>query len=249
MMEKNKFLLLTIMLVSFLFVGIVAAKEADDACSSADLSMLNKEAANIKVTYVPVRIPVKTDDPETEGKETMENVLDMKVFNMTDKFILRFTYSGDRIKEDSFYRNITHVGKDGAITIRQHGIGRVINYAVTVISSYGTCSGREIRTIRITLPKFNYYSTLAACKGIQDYYLCQPYITSDIDTATFYDKVEQYKAKLLDNSNIEVEEDNNSVVSEALTGIKKNKYLVVGIIVAIGVITTIVILKRKKSEA
>ncbi len=248
MMEKNKFLLLTIMLVSFLFVGIVNAAE-QNICSSADLNMLNKEAANIKVTYIPNRVPDGTKDPEVGFKETMKSVLDMKVYNVTDKFILRFEYSGNGIVPGSFYRNTGHIGKDGAITVRQNNVGKVINYAITAVSNYGNCSGRDIRTIRITLPMHNYYSDMAICQGLQDYYLCQPYITSEIDTATFYDKVEQYKAKLLDNSNIEVDEENNSVVSEALTGIKKNKYLVVGIIVAIGVITTIVILKRKKSEA
>jgi len=247
MMEKNKFLLLTIMLVSFLFIGIVNAEE--DICSSADLNMLNKEAANIKVTYIPNLVPAGTKDAETADKTTMKYVLDMKVYNLTKNFILRYDYSGNGIISGTFYRNINHVGKDGAVTVRQNNIGKVINYSITAVSNYGNCSGRDIRSIRITLPMHNYYSDMAICQGIQDYYLCQPYITSEIDTASFYDKVEQYKAKLLDNSNIEVDEENNSVVSEALTGIKKNKYLVVGIIVAVGVIATIVILKRKKSEA
>jgi hypothetical protein len=85
-----------------------------------------------------------------------------------------------------------------------------------------------------------------ACDGISDYYLCHEYTTYDIDGATFYDKVDEYKSKLLTSQNGVDSADNNTLISKTFNGISKYRYLIVGVIVAVGVVATMVVLKRKK---
>ena len=239
MMEKNKILLLIIMMLAFI-LGIGNVK-AEGACSTTDLNNLRQEAANVKATYVPNEV---TDD-DGAGRE----VLDLKVYNVTPKMILQYTYSGKGIQAGSFVRTASDAGTDGAITVRQSSYGMVINYVIKVLANYGSCTGQTLKTIRVSLPVFNYYSLLDVCDGIQDYYLCQPYVMTVYTGADFYDKVETYKAKMLENNAVETDDDNNSVMTAAFSGVKKHKYLIVGVVVAIGVIATVVILKRKKSEA
>jgi hypothetical protein len=248
MMEKNKFLMLIVMvLASILVIGNVNAEES--TCSPTDLNKLRQEAANVKATYVPTTMEIDgTVEDIGDNEKIVESVLDMKVYNVTEKMALRYEYSGNGVKSGSFMKSYANVGSDGAITVRQKSYGKIITYTITVLSSYGSCSGQSLKTIRITLPMFNYYSLLDACEGIQDYYLCQPYVTSEVGGADFFDKVEAYRAKMLSNEAIEVEDDNNSVVTSAFVGIKKHKYLIVGLVVAAGVVATVLILRRKKSE-
>lgn len=254
MMEKKKFLLLIIMLATFLFIGRVSATESEEVavCSSKDLNTLRTEAANIKATYVPNQMKIGEDsDPNAINPDSyMQNVLDLKVYNVNSKFILKYDYSGDRIKSgETVVKDYRNIGPDGAITLRVVTGDYIVNYVITVLANYGSCSGQVLRTIRITLPKFNFYSVLDICQGVQDYYLCQPYITYDFDATTLFDKVTEYKAKLLENNEIDFEEDNNGAFSNALSGISKHKYVIVGVIVAIGVAATVFVLSRKKSEA
>ena len=239
MMEKNKILLLIIMMLAFI-LGIGNVK-AEGACSTTDLNNLRQEAANVKATYIPNEV---TDD-DGAGR----NVLDLKVYNVTPKMVLQYTYSGKGIKDGNFVRTSSDVGKDGAITVRQSSYGMVITYVIKVLANYGSCTGQTLKTIRVSLPIFNYYSLLDVCDGIQDYYLCQPYVMTEYTGADFFDKVESYKAKMLENNAIETDDDNNSIMTAAFSGVKKYKYVIVGAIVAIGVVATVLILKRKKSEA
>ncbi len=250
MMEKNKFLMLIVMLLaSILVIGNVNAEEGENICSATDLNKLRQEAANIKVTYVPNVIDTEDVSPETEdNSHVKESVLDIKVYNVSEHMGLKYEYSGEGVVPGSFVRSASDAGNDGAITVRQRSYNRIITYVITVISNYGSCAGQTLKTMRITLPMFNYYSLLEACEGIQDYYLCQPYVTSEVGGADFFDKVENYKAKLLSNEAIDIEDDNNNIVTATFSGVKKHKYLVVGLVVAAGVVATVLILKRKKSE-
>ena len=252
MMEKNKFLTLIVMIGMFLFVGVAKAEEVNiSTCSAADLNTLRQDASLIKATYIPNEIQVGEGNARggEESDAAIMYVLDLKVYNVNSKFLLKYEYSGKKIQSGSFYRDFTNTGSDGAITVRQKSYNTVINYTITVISNFGSCRGQTIRTIRVTLPKYNYYSSLEACEGIQDYYLCQPYITFDVDENTFFNKVSAYSAKMAEAKEVDMEEDNNSVVSKTLTAVSKHKYLVVGIVVAVGVAATVLIIKRKKSEA
>jgi uncharacterized membrane protein SpoIIM required for sporulation len=75
--------------------------------------------------------------------------------------------------------------------------------------------------------------------------LCQEYVTQKVNGSTFYDKVDAYKAKL-ELQGEEEKENNTSVVNKVFAGASKFKYLIVGVIVVLGVVITVIIIKKKE---
>lgn len=251
-MKKRSILLLTIMLGVFLFIGNVKAEE-DRTCNAVSLNELRTAAANIKVSYVPGSKTVNEGtDPNSGFSQDVEyKHLDVKLYNLTDKLYVRVETSGNKVNGDEMIVSARNIGPDGAVTIRQQAQTETITYTFKVYSdSYG-CSTKTLRTIRLTLPRFNFYSQLDICQDIPDYYLCQEYTTYKVDGSTFYTKVDDYKAKLLaqeENKNGVDLDDNTGIISKAVSTVSRNKYIVAGIVVIAGVIATIYIIKRKKSD-
>lgn len=244
-MMKRKKILLIIMMAFFLFIGNVRAEGEETTCKPTDLSSLRSMAANVKVTYVPVTETVKFDKPnfETGATEGFRNYLDIKIYNVNTKLEVTVTASGvNKIFTSK------DVGADGAITLRQVPQNEIVTYTFEIMSYESGCHGNVLRTLKLTLPRYNFYSQLGACADIPDYYLCQEYTTYKVDGATFYDKVDEYKAKLLSlESGDKTDENNTGIVSQTLSNVSKYKYVIVGVVVVVGVLLTIFILKRKKS--
>jgi hypothetical protein len=245
-MKRKKNLLLIIVMAFFLLIGNVkAAEEEEELCKPTELSALRSMAANVKVAYFPTSEVVESNTPnfETDHTTSYLNYMDIKIYNINTK--LEVIVKAKGIEES--YRS-THVGPDGTITLRQTPQNEVVNYTFEVRSFEGGCYDRVLRKIKLSLPRYNFYSQLAACSDIPDFYLCQEYTTIKIDGATFYDKVDEYKAKLLSIEEQEKADENNTgAVSQALSSVSKYKYVIVGVVVVIGVLLTIFILNRKKS--
>lgn len=260
-MEKNErmkknFLILIVMLVMFLCTGTVYAveEEEENTCKATQLSELRSLAANVKVTYIPMAVVEDFGVPDGEAGATAftQQYLYVKIYNLTDKLKIYVSNGGrgltDTLREKEF--TVAQAGSDGAVTLRQAAITENVQYIFEIKSDYYGCGDKTLRKFNLTLPKFNFYSQLDICQDVPEYYLCQQYTTFDVDGATFYDKVNEYKAKLLaqkeENEAAENEEiDNTTLVSKAMSVVSKNKYIVVGVIVVIGVVITVVILKRK----
>lgn len=245
-MKKRKNFLLIIFIMGLFLIGnkVYAAEEA--TCKPKELSELRSMAANVKVTYVPLTETVKLDVPDVETGATATTVkyLAIKIYNINTK--LNVLYDNGTAEGILSHYDI---GSDGAITLKQKVQTYTVDYEFEITSNEYGCGEHTLRTIRLTLPRFNFYSQLDACADIPDYYLCQQFTTYEVDGATFYDKVDEYKAKLLTlDKDVDLdEEDNNSVISQAFSTVSKYKYIVVGALVVIGVVATIFILKRKKS--
>jgi hypothetical protein len=78
--------------------------------------------------------------------------------------------------------------------------------------------------------------------------LCQEYVTQQVDGTTFYDRIATYKEKLAGQGEVEEDQNNTGAVNKIFKGASKFKYLIVGIIVVLGVVITIVIIKRKENK-
>lgn len=244
-MIRKKKIFVILFVAFFMFLGNVKAEE-EDVCKPSELSELRTMAANVKITYVPVTVMEKLDEPcpESGALEVNHNYLDIKIYNINSKLFINVDGG-----EEEFVVDSSDVGADGSITLRQVPLSEQVTYEFEIMSDEYGCYKEKLRTVKLTLPKFNFYSQLAACQDIPDYYLCQQYTTFDVDGATFYDKVDEYKAKLLTLEEAgEVELDNTGIVSEAISTVSKHKYAIVGVVVAIGVALTIIVLKRKRSE-
>lgn len=248
MMRKNKFIML-IIVVLFLFVGKVNAVEEEDVtCNTRKLTELRQMASNVKVTYISGEAveQLPTPNPEVDGTEETLYYLDVKIFNLNSKLGVKVTTKGKNITSKEYDVGLDNMGSDGAVTLRQWASGSNIDYEFKVYAIEGNCTGKTLRTLRLTIPKFNVYSDLDICKDVPDYYLCLRYTTYDVDGATFYDRVDEYKAKMLVQN--ETENNVNNTVSRTLSNLSKYKYVIVGIVVAVGVVITVLILRRKKSE-
>lgn len=245
MKRKKKIFVIIFMLAFFLMIGNVsAAEDKENMCTPTQLSELRSMAANVKVTYVPVTEAEKLTTPngESGADYVSKRYLDIKIFNLNTKLIVNAKNG-----IDSFTVTSSDIGGDGAVTIRQPASTSAIKYEFEVTSLLYGCSLETLRTIKLTLPKYNYYSQLDVCDDIPDYYLCQPYTTYSVDGGTFYDKVDEYKAKLSTLEKEKEENNNTSFVTNTMSGISKYKYLIVGIVVVVGVVLTIFVLKKKGS--
>lgn len=245
MKRKKKIFVIIFMLAFFLMIGNVsAAEDKENMCTPTQLSELRSMAANVKVTYVPVTEAEKLTTPngESGAEYVSKRYLDIKIFNLNTKLIVNAKNG-----IDSFTVTSNDIGGDGAVTIRQPASTSAINYEFEVTSLLYGCSLETLRTIKLTLPKYNYYSQLDVCDDIPDYYLCQPYTTYSVDGGTFYDKVDEYKVKLSTLEKEKEENNNTSFVTNTMSGISKYKYLIVGIVVVVGVVLTIFVLKKKGS--
>ena len=263
MKRKKKIFVIIFMLAFFLMIGNVsAAEDKENMCTPTQLSELRSMAANVKVTYVPVTEAEKLTTPngESGAEYVSKRYLDIKIFNLNTKLIVNAKNG-----IDSFTITSNDIGGDGAVTIRQPASTSAINYEFEVTSLLYGCSLETLRTIKLTLPKYNYYSQLDVCDDIPDYYLCQPYTTYSVDGGTFYDKVDEYKAKLSSAFTpvlspfarslvivLLIQEGTFKICSSATSSIlkfsiSKYKYLIVGIVVVVGVVLTIFVLKKKGS--
>lgn len=243
-MEKMKKIFIVFVLAFFMFLGNVDAEE-ENTCRPAQLSELRSMAANVKVTYIPVSVVMQLDEPDGEGgqTETTREFLDIKIYNINSKLIVNV--EGNDLQ---YTLGSNDVGADGSITLRQATSSKMITYDFEIFSNEYGCYDQTLRTIKLTLPKFNSYAQLSACADIPDYYLCQRYTTYDVDGSTFYTKVDEYKAKLLTLEEAgDIEIDNNGVISDAISTVSEYKYIIVGVVVVIGVVLTIIITKRKRS--
>lgn len=244
MKKKNIFLTLIMVVSMLLFTDTVFAVQEEAKCSAMQLRELREIAANLKVTYVPKSVVVDIDpDLSTGATSYTAKYLDIKVYNMSSRIYLD-------VKNDAGFSTVataSNLISDGTLTFRQEVISEKVNYEFVVKTTENGCANEELRTIRLSIPIYNSYSQLDICKDIPDYYLCQEFITTPVDGATFYDRVDAYKAKLLEQGNKKEDEDNTGIVDRTFNNVSKYKYLIVGVIVALGVVITIVIIKRKEN--
>ncbi len=248
-MKKKMLFLLMIIGLFFSFSSFVLAEKEDVTCSAVDKGYIKQQAANIRVTFNPVMGEVKKKD--AFGNESVRNELhqEIKLYNVTSNMFLEVSYSGKNVKKESFTVDYKNIGEDRAITINHPAIDEVTTYVILVYSDYNNCYGDLVRTIKLTVPRFNAYSQSVACNDISDYYLCNEFVTFDIDSATFFNNVDNYKKSLENMSENDPSiKDGSNGTQKTATAISKYKYVIVGLIVAGGVLATIYIIKRKKSE-
>ena len=78
--------------------------------------------------------------------------------------------------------------------------------------------------------------------------MCQKFVLSNYDDSTFYTDVQNYRSKLDQNgNNLLLETNENDDVNSIVATASKYKYLIAGLIIAVGVIATIIVLKKKGS--
>ena len=242
-MKKRVLKFIAVFAMLFMMIGKVNAA----TCSLEEQTQLRTMAANVNVSYEEVDEEFSEVISADEVSEYVAYYLDIKVYNINSYLRVEMT---DELNNKTYKGNYRNIGPDGTITFRRADNSQMSNYTFKVYGTSEDCYGEVLRTIKLTLPKYNYYSERTLCADIPEYYMCQKYITYDIDYNNFTSNVEAYKEKLASQESSQQEgesEDNTSIISKTVTTISKWKYVIVGAIIAVGVVITIIVIKRKRS--
>lgn len=243
--------ILFLVLVSIFTINIVKAEEAKNPlnvqCPTSSLATVQKDASTVQINYEPYEFkPEGFDDENSPNYSLMAYYMDIKIRNLPDTvYIAVSNTQGGEFNVDS-----SKIGPDDAITIRQKDTTKIVNYTFELKARTYDCYGKVLRTIKLSVPKYNAYSTRQVCSDIPDYYLCQPYILYDVSASNFLKSVNEYKEKLADakaSSEEEIQTKNN-IVSKTAKTISKHRYWIIGIILLGGIVATVIIIKKKRSS-
>jgi len=262
---KKKILLLFLMICGLCFsINVFAEDEVieegssddvivqDDLCSLETKNKLRTLASNVTINYQPVEASDGVSGIDDEGNqvEVLSYFFDVKIYNINSQLKV-IVKSADEENTNEILLTYKNMGSDGAITARKKVGIELSNLIFEIYGSdeTGGCTIEKLRTIKLTLPKYNNLAEREICSDIPEFYMCQKYISYDINPEKFSEEVKKYKEKKeKDESDSEAEvEDNNTVTDKAADLINKNKYIIVGAIVLAGIIITVIIVRRKKS--
>lgn len=237
-----------ILFLAFVMFGFMMGTRAEDeTCSVDDKVRLRNLAAMVSVNYETKEIYGEMEEHSlgyTPGGLELKSIgLDIKIRNLDDSMyiIAESPYLKKDIVADANNKN-----SKGEIVIRKSTLKQVEQMTFTVYS-YEKCTNDELRVINLTIPKFNPNSRMGLCEDVPEYYLCQPLITYDIKNVDYVASVSEYKEKLANQQSKPALENKSDSESGVAGFVSKNKYLIVGIVVAIGIALTIVVLKRRGS--
>lgn len=237
---------LLIIFLFLLFVGKSVYAE-DNTCDAKTRNELSTLASNITISY---EIETKTESVSAEQAaidgvtSASYDYINIKIYNLSSK--LRIDGKNDRTGS-TFTINYRYIGQDGAVTIPKLLSSITSNYVFEV---YGidTCSTTKLRTFKMTVPRYNYLADMEICSDIQDYYLCQPLVTYDIDDDVAYKQIENYANKVSNSQEENKTNTNGSTISKKISKLSNNKKYVALIVVLVGAFITLLILKRKRSD-
>ena len=242
---NNIFIYTLIVLICFVTaIGIVKAEE----CTLVEKNELKSKASNIRINYITGTKDVEGKDYDGSTVSAISRYIDIKIFNITSDLFVRIKSSGDNVNIEEKLMDYHNMGPDGSITIRIPALDVVSDYTFEIFSYSTNCRGEVLRTIRLTIPKYNSYSQLEACKDNKDFYLCQEYITFNIDKDNFYKQIDEYKEKGGANADVLINEAN--ALNKIVNPNSKLRFVVVGLLLVGGIIATYFIVKknRKKSQ-
>ncbi len=247
MKRLNKFLFLLVMIIFSLFIMDKNVKAAGETqCSLVEKNELKTKAANIKINYEINTTEKKVKDTNGEELTVPTRSVDIKIFNITSDLFITMDSSNQNVSMESKRINYTMMGADGAITLRLPSLDIISEYIFDIYTFSDNCQGDVVRTIKLTIPKYNVYSQLEACSGIESYYLCQEYITFDVNPDTFYEKVNDFKENGQVTADDLINQQNlaNNIVIKSPTA----KYIIIGLIIVAGIVATYFILRKNKKE-
>lgn len=236
-----------------LIVFILGISQVSAACDLEETNKLKGLASNVKVNYEVTEIeedPNNYDAPdigsEEENVKVMKSIMNIRISNLTKELYVTVEDSLSKSKKTYNYNN----AKDGIITIVQEDLTAINNYVVTVYSSSETnCANTKLFTAKLTTPYYNYYSDMAICEGIEDFYLCHNYLSVEsVGFEEFIELAQKYKKGKVDKTGEELPE--KPVEKKGfLDFIKDNKGIViitVILVIAVGGLVTYTVIKKQK---
>ena len=242
-MKKNVFILLLLSVLLIKISGVNAS-----TCTYSEQAQLNKDVANIKVTYEEKTGKVDPSLYECQGDSSAcdvdYNYFGISVSNMTEDFYITVKNNIDNSVKTYRYSD----AKDGIISFDWEQILNITTFTIDVYSSTETgCPRENYRTIYLTTPRKNPYHYYGQCQRDPEYYLCQKYVT--FADMTFYEFAEKMEARAESIEEEKSQEMPQSIPEKVLDFISDNLiWVITGAVVAAGGVYAVTILIRKKRK-
>lgn len=236
--------------IMFLLLLFIPIEVFAATCDYEENAILNNEALNVKANY-EIKVDRYKDDhppdeilgtPEAEEYYVEEEYIQINILNLTENLYVVVTNDYDDTEVTYNYSNTT----DGNISIKWIHMMDLVKYKIEVYTSDNTnCADDLLRTLYVSLPRYNDYSTYAVCDKVPDYYLCQRYVTYEkVEFVDFEKSIRNEIAKV----EAEEKEKNEKHWYDYIVSFFENYWvpIVVIVVVAAGGTITYVIIRNKK---
>ena len=245
------------LLIFLLITLFVFTKSVSAACPNSVQAILNRESGNVKVNYEVIReVDPNGSVPDyLIGTEEAKNYvsyiekIQINILNLTDNLVAEVSSSYD----NSTITYNSKQAKNGIVSFISKSKNDIIKYKFVIkASDTNECSGENQRTITLTQPRFNIFSTYAVCNEIPDYYLCQKYVEFEdtIDFSEFVDKTDRELASRNGTSPDGKPDNNKNWTDQISSFVKEHKkaFIIggVGLIIVAGGIVTFIVIKRRR---
>ena len=231
-----------ITLTSFLMLISFNVK-ALSTCSSEREMELSSLANNVNVDYLEYDLALDNGGIADDEVSTSPAFY-IRVYNLTSDLNIKVNLDGSK---NNTYIKSSDAADDGIIYLDTSFASSVKNYTLTIRSNDTNCQNEALRTITITVPMRNYFSTYEACDDNSDFYLCQEFTTTDYTDVTdkdFTTKLDAYKVQKAED-----EKKQSSITYKTFSFINSYKWYFIGAgIIALIIIILIVIRNRRRSK-
>lgn len=232
------------LLFSFILIFFFSFTIAKAECSYAKQSELNALASNVKYSVEPKEEKIVYPATETSEEHVLTTTFfELQLLNITEEMKISVYNNFLKTTTTYTYNDV----KDGALSISSGTGTSIVTFKVDIYGT-GECSTQLLRTFEVKTPMVNPYRAYADCKNAPEYYLCQEYLTEDVNF-NFQEANSAVKEYIKNKEKEKQEEkEKQKTFMEKLNSFLK-KYWWVGIIIVIlGMAITFVIYKNRKER-
>ena len=251
-MSRFKYVLFSIITFGLSITSVSAV------CSYEERAELNNQIGNIEASYEVVEIeldPSEYDPPDTvvgtDEEDTYVQVIDalqVNILNLTEDLYAIVTNNYDESQVRYNYSDTDN----GNITFLWETIDELVTFTIEIYSSSNTnCADTLLRTIRLSLPRYNEYSNYGMCDNLPDYYLCQRYVFFEPVTFSYFSQSVLAQLEEIQNEEEEGTGEADTWYESVFNFLDEHKvpFIIGGVTLLIiaGVIVVIVVRKRRRS--
>lgn len=214
MKSKIMKILSFLLVVSILFLGSSRVKAA--TCDADKEGTLKREALDVKVIYTPhVEVcevedscydryraggddEVIFDNPGEYYPIVEDKYLTVELLNVSENFKVKVSHANS--SDNDIPSSISYGDtKNGKYSFRYDTSSKTDKFVFTIVGSEASeCKGTSLRVIELTLPRTNPYYSYVECKDIEEFYLCQPFVSTfdpQLDLLSYSKQVNNEKIK------------------------------------------------------
>lgn len=233
-----------------IFLFVFNNPEVNAECTYTEKANLNKLAANVKVDY-----EIKSEEKDMTGIEGYLSMSDpiikvdyinINIINISPELYIEQSDLNTSAMITLGYSDAA----DGLISQRIDDLSFVRKYTFKVYgSSESACPNTSLKTINLTVPRYNKYSERTICDTETEFYLCKRYVTSsEITEDKFLEKLYNYQDGKTNKNGIAINE-SKKPYEKVIDFISQYKYLIGGIVIVAfttGIVIRVIKIKKQR---